>query len=545
VTDATSRRPSTPPETSDSPPRPRWLAMGTLSLGVSLVIMDATIVNVALPVVIEDIGLDASGAQWMNAVYSLVFASLMLAVGRIGDLYGRRRLYAVGLGVFMLASLVAGSAQTPGMLIGARVVQGLGAAMVLPATLSTLNAMFSGRERGIAFAIWGSTIGGMAAIGPLLGGWLATDVSWRWAFWLNIPFGLLALWGIRRTLEETRDTSLRRGADVPGVLLSALGVGGVVFGLIEGQYYGWWTQDTGSLSPVPVAIAGGVALLALFVAHELRRVRTGGVALVDLSLLAIPTFRYGMIAALVVSLGEFGLLFTLPLLLEGALGYSALGAGWLLLWLALGTFLVSAVTPRLTALMGQRAVVRTGLVLETLAVGGLAVVLSDSIASWALAALLFVYGMGVGLATAQLTSVILTDVPVAASGQASGFQTTARQLGSALGVALLGGLLIASLTSTTTARLEASDLPAAQQEHVVTAVRGSAGAAIPSLAQDPATADAATVAADSLVHASKVTTGIAAGVLTLGLLATLALPHVPHPVEESRSRRRPARPSKG
>lgn len=519
--------------------------MGTLSLGVSLVVMDATIVNVALPVVIEDIGLDASGAQWMNAVYSLVFASLMLAVGRIGDLYGRRRLYAVGLAVFMLASLLAGSAQTPGMLIGARVVQGLGAAMVLPATLSTLNAMFSGRERGIAFAIWGSTIGGMAAIGPLVGGWLATDVSWRWAFWLNIPFGLLALWGIRRTLEETRDTSLRRGTDLPGVLLSTLGVGGIVFGLIEGQYFGWWTQASGALSPVPVAIVGGVALLALFVVHELRRVRTGGVALVDLGLLAIPTFRYGIIAALVVSLGEFGLLFTLPLLLEGALGYTALGAGWLLLWLALGTFLVSAATPRLTALLGQRAVVRTGLALETLAVGGLALVLSDSIAAWTLAALLFVYGLGVGLATAQLTSVILTDVPVAASGQASGFQTTARQLGSALGVALLGGLLVASLTSTTTSRLEASDVPAAQQEQVVAAVRGSVGAAIPSLAQDPATAGAATVAADSLVHASKVTTGIAAGVLTLGLLATLALPHVPHPVEDTSGSRRPARLRRG
>ena len=338
--------------------RRQWLAMATLSLGVSLVIMDATIVNVALPVVIEDLGLDAAGAQWMNAIYALVFASLMLTVGRIGDLYGRKRLYAVGLVVFMVASLGAGAATTPAMLIASRFVQGLGAAMVLPSTLATLNAMFQGRARGIAFAIWGSTIGGMAAVGPLIGGWLATDVSWRWAFWLNIPFGLLALVGVVKTLDETRDPSLQRGADIPGVLLSSIGLAGIVFALIEGDYYGWWRTASGGLSPVPVTFALGLALVAAFVVVERRRVERGKVALVDLGLLRIPSFRYGIVAALIVSLGEFGLLFTLPLLLQGALGYSALGTGWIVLWLALGTFLISGATPRLARRLGPTTVVR-------------------------------------------------------------------------------------------------------------------------------------------------------------------------------------------
>ncbi|MBD7918809.1 MFS transporter [Cellulomonas sp. Sa3CUA2] len=505
--------------------RRQWLAMGTLSLGVSLVIMDATIVNVALPVVIEDLGLDAAGAQWMNAIYSLVFASLMLTVGRIGDLYGRKRLYAIGLVVFMLASLGAGAATTPALLIASRLVQGLGAAMVLPSTLSTLNAMFTGRARGIAFAIWGSTIGGMAAVGPLIGGWLATDVSWRWAFWLNIPFGLLALVGIARTLDETRDTSLQRGADVPGVLLSSIGLAGIVFALIEGDYYGWWQTAAGDLSPVPVALALGVALVAAFVVVERRRVRLGKVALVDLGLLGIPSFRYGIIAALIVALGEFGLLFTLPLLLQGALGYSALGTGWILLWLALGTFLVSGATPRLSARLGQTRVVRTGLVLEAVAIGGLALTLSTTLSGAVVAAWLFVYGVGVGMATAQLTSVILVDVPVAESGQASGFQTTVRQLGSALGVALLGGLLITTMTAQTQARLEDSALPPAAQEQVVEVVHDSAGAGIPALAADPVTADAATEAEQALVQASRITTGIAAGVLLVGVAVTFALPH--------------------
>ena len=508
-------------------PRRQWFAMATLSLGVSLVIMDATIVNVALPVVIDDLGLDASGAQWMNAIYSLVFASLMLTVGRFGDLYGRKRLYAVGLVTFMLASLAAGAAVSPEMLIAARLVQGLGAAMVLPSTLSTLNAMFQGRARGIAFAIWGSTIGGMAAVGPLVGGWLATDVSWRWAFWLNIPFGLLALFGIARTIDETRDPTLRRGSDIPGVLLSSIGLGGIVFGLIEGGYYGWWRGAGGDVSPVPFAIVGGMLLLVAFVIVERRRVRQDKVVLVDLGLLKIRSFRFGIIAALIVALGEFGLLFTLPLLLQGALGYTALGTGWIVLWLALGTFLVSGATPRLAARLGPTAVVRVGLLLEAMAIGGLALTLSTSLSGAVIAAWLFVYGIGVGMATAQLTSVILVDVPLAESGQASGFQTTIRQLGSALGVALLGGLLIATMTSQTRAGLADSGLGDAEQERVVSIVHDSAGAAIPGLAADPATADAVPRAEQALVDASRITTGIAAGVLVLGVVATFALPHTP------------------
>jgi MFS family permease len=234
-----------------------------------------------------------------------------------------------------------------------------------------------------------------------------------------------------------------------------------------------------------------------------------------------------MIAALIVALGEFGLLFTLPLLLQGALGYTALGTGFLVLWLAVGTFLVSGATPQLTARIGQRAVVRVGLGLETVAIAGLALTLSTTVPGAVIAAWLFVYGVGVGLATAQLTSVILVEVPLAQSGQASGFQTTIRQLGSALGVALLGGLLIANLSSQTRSRLADSDLTPALQEQVVALVHSTAGAAIPSLAANPATASAVPHAEEALVHASKITTGIAAGVLAIGLAATLALPPLP------------------
>lgn len=212
----------------------RWWALATIALGVSLIIMDATIVNVALPVVIADLHLDAAQAEWMNAVYALVFASLLLTVGRVGDLTGRRRVFALGMVVFMAASVLAGLSGSGGALLAARFVQGIGAAMILPTTLSTMNTIFTGRDRAVAFAVYGSTIGGMAAVGPLVGGWLATDVTWRWAFLLNVPVGLLVLGGIARFLPETRDPALRARLDLQGAALSAVGMGGVVFALIEG-----------------------------------------------------------------------------------------------------------------------------------------------------------------------------------------------------------------------------------------------------------------------------------------------------------------------
>lgn len=500
----------------------RWWAMGTIALGTSLVIMDATIANVALPVVIGDIGLSATEAQWMNAVYALVFAALMLTSGRAGDLLGRKAMFLAGLAVFGLSSLVVGSSTAAAMLIGARLVQGVGAAMILPATLSTINTMFVGRDRGIAFAVYGSTIGGMAAVGPLLGGWLATDVSWRWAFWLNVPFVVLAAAGAMRWVPETRDPTLRRGLDAPGTALASIGMAAVVFGLIESSTFGWLRQDSGAVSPVPVAVLGGVLLLAVFAVLERHRERSGSVVLAHLGLFRTATFRYGVLAALIVSLGEFGMLFAMPLVLQGAMGYTALGTGWLMMALAAGTFLVSGATPRLTQRLGQRAVVRIGLAVEALAVGGIALALPGSTA--VLAVLLFGYGMGVGMATAQLTSVVLTDVPVQLSGEASGMNTTFRQLGSALGVALLGGLLISGLARTTEEHLAAAGVPARDRAAVVAAVHDSAGAAIPALAERPATAAAAGVAADAMVQTARQTVGIAAGILGLGLLATLALP---------------------
>jgi EmrB/QacA subfamily drug resistance transporter len=529
VTDALAR----PADTTLNPKR--WKAMPIIALAVSIIIMDATVVNVVLPVLIRDISLTAADAEWVNSVYALVFASLLITVGRIGDIYGRRRLLIIGIVIFGIASVLAALSDSGATLVAARLLQGVGGAMILPATLSTVNALFTGRERGIAFAIWGSTIGGMAAVGPLVGGWLTTDFSWRWAFLINVPIAIVVLVGALLWVPETKDPHAARGADVAGVLLSVFGLGAVVFGLIEGQRYGWWTTTeqltlggfhwTWALSPVPVAFALGVIMLWAFVLVERARARAGKPALLDLTLLGIRSFRYGSIAALVVALGEFGMLFALPLFLQGALGYTALETGLLILALAIGTFLISGGSAQLTCRLGGRGTVRVGLLLEAVAITGLGLSIGLTPSAWLLAAWLFLYGVGVGMATAQLTSVILADVPVSQSGQASGLQSTFRQLGSALGIAVLGTLLVSTLAVSTAANLASvPGLSEASRDQAVSIVKGSAGAAIPGLGSLPEGPAIQSAAESAMVTAARITTLSAAGIILLGLLATIALP---------------------
>jgi len=280
------------------------------------------------------------------------------------------------------------------------------------------------------------------------------------------------------------------------------------------------------LSPVPVAFAIGIACLVAFVLLERARRAAGKVVLVDLSLFSLRSFRIGSMAALVVALGEFGMLFALPLFLQGVLGYTALETGVLVVFLAIGTFLISGGTPQLGRRLGGRAVVQLGLAAEIVAIAGLALSFSTGVSFWVLAGWLFLYGVGVGLANAQLTNVILADVPVEQSGEASGLQSTVRQLGSALGIALLGTLLVSTLTTNFSGALDSiAGLSASDKISVLALVNGSIGAAIPELTTQNATAAAVVDAARAaLVDAARLTTFAAAVVLLLGLVATLRLP---------------------
>ena len=430
-----------------SPDKKRWFGLVAIALGVAGIIVDATIVNVAIPSIIEDLKITSTQTQWIQEAYTLVFASTLLVFGRLSDRFGRRALFALGMLIFVISSLAAAQANSGAFLIEARLIQGIGGAMMLPTSLSLLNSTFFGKERGIAFAVWGSTIGGAAALGPLIGGWLTTNLSWRWAFGINLPLGFVVITGAYLFVKESKG-EIESGADYLGALLSVLTMGSLVYALIEGRNLGWWRSlEHSGMSTIPYFIAAFLILGFVFFRVQLVRNRQNKAVLLDLSLLSIKSFRNGNIAAAIISLGEFGLIFALPLWLQNVRGKSAFDSGVILLALAIGSFVASGAGAGLTGKVGPAKVVQLGIALELLGVLAIGLVISPTVALWQVAAALFIYGMGVGLATAQLTGVILVDVPVERSGQASGMQSTARQLGSALGIAILGTVLFSSFSS--------------------------------------------------------------------------------------------------
>jgi len=518
---------------ADGSARRKWGGLIFISLGVAMIIVDSTIVNVAIPQIIKDLGITSTDAQWVQDVYTLVFAALLLVAGRVADRLGRRLVFLAGIVIFVTGSVLAASAGSGLTLIVSRVVQGVGGSMILPTSLSLLNAGFRGRERGIAFAVWGSTIGGTAALGPLLGGWLTTSFSWRWAFVINVPIGVAVIAGLLLLVPESRSGEPERGNDILGAVLIATGLAGIVFALIEGRSDGWWARArpvgllgvtmTTRLSPVPIAAAVGIASLVAFALAERRRNRLGKAVLLDFRLFSIPSFRNGNIAAAIVSLGEFGILFALPLWIENVLGLTAFDTGLLLLPLAVGSFAASGFGAQAGAARGALFVVRLGIALEIAGVLGLALVISVHTAPWELVIPLFVYGAGIGLATAQLTGVVLADVPVSQSGQGSGTQSTARQVGSALGIAILGTILFSVLGGQLRSELTGSRLPPPAQGAIIASVKDSAGASIGGLKARPATAAAARDAQRALSTATRWTAVSAAGFLSLGLAASLSL----------------------
>jgi EmrB/QacA subfamily drug resistance transporter len=451
--------------------RRRRLCLAVLSLGVSLVVVDTTIVGVLLPQIVGELGLRATDAEWIASVYSLTFAALLITFGRLADLMGRRRMFVLGTVVFVVASLAAATSGSGPELIAARFVQGLGASMIMPATLSTVNAVFTGRDRAIAFGVWGSLIAGMAAVGPLLGGWLATSYGWRWAFAVNLPIGAALVAGAWAFVPETRVEGERRGAgstragwrgvDWTGGVLSALGLGAIVFALIEGQRYGWWTAvrpfSVGPLhlteiSPIAIAATGGVLVLGILIAVERARARAGRPVMLDLTLFRIPEFRTGSAAGALISVGELGLLFVLPLFLQNVHQSSPLGTCAAIVPLALGALGSGPFAGRLSRRYGAVRVVQIGMLLEVMAVLVIALTTRATTTGWGFAPWMLAYGMGLGLASAQLTNVTLGGVPPAVSGLAAGTQSTARQLGAAVGIAIIGTVFTTGLGQAMSAR---------------------------------------------------------------------------------------------
>ena len=525
----------------------RWLGLIFISMGISLVIIDGTIVNTIFPKVIEALKLDSTQIQWVQESYVLVFTSLLLVWGSIADRFGRKMLLIVGIVIFTAASVWAGYSTDFNQMVLARVIQGIGGSMVLPTTLSLVNANFQGKERGIAFAIWGSTIGGMVALGPVLGGWLATDFGadgWRLAFNINLPIGAIIIAGLLLFVAESKVAQVAKGVDVVGALLSVVMFLTLVFGLIEGRQYGWWMADadnkfsifgfdwpTDGISVIPVSLLIALVSGTLFVLVERSRAKRRVQILLDLNLFKIASFRNGSIAALIISMGEFGILFALPLWFQNVQHLSPVESGLVLLWLAGGAFLASGVGGALSGKISPATAVRIGVLLELVGVIGTGLAVGSGTGWGWVAPCLLVYGIGVGFATAQLTGVIMQDVPVELSGQGSGSQSTVRQIGSALGIAVLGTILFSATQLTLEHKLDDINITGKAQTAVVNTVVDSSGGRIYEIPQvlaenggNPAQAkEVMTAAGDAFSDGARWTAFAASIFLAAGLASSFNL----------------------
>lgn len=526
----------------------QWWTLAALAGSVSLIVIDGTIVNVSLPVIISALGLTTAQAAWVSTIYALVFSALLIPAGRISDRIGRKTMLLTGIVLFVVSSLLAAQAENAALFLIARAIQGLGGAMVLPGTLSTVNATFFGQERRIAFAVWGSVIAGMAAIGPLVGGWLTTSVSWRWIFWINLPIGLVLLAGIFFCVPQTQDPHPKRGSvDFFGFLTASSGLGALVFGLIQGREYGWFRgieeYRDWQISPAFLAICTGIALIVMFIVNEQRRLNVQKNVLVDTRLFSISSFSWGNFAAAIVAMGEFALLFVLPLHLQNVLGLSALQAGWILAAMAAGAFVSGGMAAPLAKKITPASVATLGLTLESIGIALLALLLTPQLSGVAIGGILVIYGLGLGLASAQLTSVVLAEVPLAQSGVASAVQSTVRQIGTALGVAVASTVFVASLTSYATGALsEVNEIPVQHAQEIENSLSISFAGSLRSI--DRAHRDAPEQGAHrphvevkdsvrdkvfnslatSATQASRLTIGGSAVIVAIGALATLCLP---------------------
>ncbi|MGF1664579.1 MAG: MFS transporter [Kineosporiaceae bacterium] len=437
-----------------------------------MLLLDVSVVTTALPSIRADLGASFTDIQWTLDAYTLPLAAALLPAASLADITGRKRVFLLGMAVFTLASAACAAAGTPLALNVARAFQGVGGALLFAVALPLLGNEFRGRDRAGALGVWGGTLAASVAIGPLVGGLLTDGLSWHWIFLVNVPVGMLALIAGALVLRESRDPSGRR-VDLLGLVLLGAGLTGIVYGVVRGNAADWGSSE------IVAAFAAGGALLAAFLVSQWRQRQP----MLDLRLFTSATFTGGMLVAFLFSAGLFGVFAYLVIFLQSGVGYSALGSGLRFLPLSIGSFVLAAVTGR--ALIGRFPI--RWLLTASMMVTGIGVVLMLRVGTaetWqALIPGLVVTGIGTGMSTPLLAEVALAAVPPQRAGMATGAVNTARQVGVAVGVAVLGALFEARVRDGVVERISALVPPGTPVREIGSAV--AAGGTADVLAQAP------------------------------------------------------------
>jgi EmrB/QacA subfamily drug resistance transporter len=413
----------------------KWWTLGAVAFGLFMIMLDNTVVFVALSSIQSDLKISQSELEWVVNGYALTFAVLMLTGGKLADMLGRRLIFIVGLTIFTASSLACGLATGAAFLIGARVVQGVGAALMNPATLSIITATFPPRQRGTAIGIWVGVSAMALAIGPLVGGILTEQINWSWIFFINIPVGIAGIIVSRLAIDETRDESEEQRLDLPGLLSSGIGLFGLTYGLIEGNNYGWGsTRILGSFAVAAVA-------LAIFVVLEMRQ----RIPMLDLTLFKNSTFTGANLTMLLVALAMFGVFFFNSLYLGQILHYSPIQTGATFLPLTILIVFVAPLAGRFSDKIGSRWLMGAGLVLLSGSLVSFSMLDANS-SFWDIVPGLILGGFGMSLAMTPTTAAAMGSVPVDKAGVGSAVLNSMRQVGGSLGIALMGAIVAASVS---------------------------------------------------------------------------------------------------
>jgi EmrB/QacA subfamily drug resistance transporter len=409
----------------------KWWTLAAVAVGLFMIMLDNTIVNVALPSIEHSLHMSISSLEWIVTAYALTFAALLITGGKLGDLYGRRKMFTAGLVVFTLASLACGLAPSAGILIAARAVQGVGAALMSPATLSIITATFPPKERGQAIGIWAGVSALALAIGPLVGGLIVDNINWHWIFYVNVPVGVVGIIVSRLVIAESRDTSHEQSIDLPGLVTSSGALLALSYALIEGNRHGWGSPEIISL------FVGAAVLLAVFIRLELHQ----RLPMLDLGLFKIGAFVGANTVAMLVSLGMFGVFFFISLYVQNVLGYSPTKAGAIFLPMTILIILIAPVAGKLSDRVGSRWLMGAGM-----SILGVSLLLYQRIGLhtgfWSLLPQLVLGGIGMALTMSPMTSAAMASVPVDKAGVGSGVLNSFRQVGGSLGIALMGAILL-------------------------------------------------------------------------------------------------------
>jgi EmrB/QacA subfamily drug resistance transporter len=445
-----------------APENRKWWTLGVLSLALFMIMLDNTIVNVALPTIQRDLGAKLSQLEWIVTGYALTFAALMLTGGKLADLLGRRRVLVAGLALFAGSSLACALAPSAGFLIAARIVQGAGAAMMNPATLSIVTATFPPHQRGAAIGIWAGVAAMALAIGPLIGGVLVEHVGWSSIFYVNVPIGLIAIVASLVLIDESRDTRERQRPDVPGQLASGIGLFALTYALIEANGSGWGSAK------IVAAFAVAVAALAAFVLLE----RHQRAPMLDLGLFRNRTFAGANLVLLLVALAMFGVFFFLSLYMQDVLRYSPVQAGATFLPMTLLIMVIAPLAGRLSDRVGSRS----------LLTGGMAIVAAQLLyfsrlgvdeGFFSLLPGMLLGGVGMSCVMAPASAAALRGVPADSAGVGAAVLNSSRQLGGSIGVALMGAIMAHEIGGSQTPQTFVHGLSAALEVAAAIAIAGA------------------------------------------------------------------------